>query len=126
MNNAALAQGLTPQGRTAAPDDEPGDHAAYAEYLRGFDDIPVLDDAVRIPPPKRRQPDFRRGERRDVRQEQRTDPYSLREATLAELALLYLEYTQPASLAPRPTRKKRPKSKAKPKAKRKTKSTKNG
>jgi len=125
MKNTAPPQTLPPRGRTVAPDDEPGNNAAYAEYLRGFDDIPVLQDAVRIPPPKRRQPDFRRGERRDVRQEQRPDTSSLREATLAEIEVLYREYTQPApAAAPRPKRKKQQKRTSESKTKRKTKTKK--
>jgi hypothetical protein len=113
MKNAALPQALTPRDSTVAADDEPGNNPAYSEYLRGFDDIPVLQDAVRIPPPRPRQPDFRLGERRDVRQEQRADAYSLREATVAEIEFLYHEYTQPVPVAPRPKRKKRQKRKAK-------------
>ena len=46
---------------------------------------------MRIPPPRPKQPDFRRGERRDVRQEQRADSYSSREATLAEIDRLCAE-----------------------------------
>jgi hypothetical protein len=118
MKNAALT------GRTVAADDEPVNNAAYDEYLRGFDDIPVLQDAVRIPPPRSRQPEFRRGERRDARQEQRPDAYSLREATLAEVEFLYREYTQPAPVARRPKRKKRQKRDSKNKTKNKTKSKK--
>ena len=90
---------------------------AYEEYLRGFDDVPVLQDAVRIPPPRPKQPDFRRGERRDVRQEQRADSYSSREATLAEIAFLYNEYTQPTPVASPPKRKKRPARRSKTKTK---------
>jgi hypothetical protein len=112
MKNAALSQALAPRGRTAALDDEPGNNAVYEEYLRGFDDIPVLQDAVRIPPPRRGPPDFRRGERRDARQEPRPDAYSLREETLAETELRYREYTQPAPVAARPTRNKRTKRKS--------------
>jgi hypothetical protein len=37
MKNTALPQALPPRGRTVAPDDEPGNNAAYDEYLRGFD-----------------------------------------------------------------------------------------
>ncbi len=119
MKNAALTQAPTLPGRTVAADDEPVNNTAYDEYLRGFDDIPVLQDAVKIPPPRRLQPEFRRGERRDARQEQRPDAYSLREATLAEIEFLYREYTQPAPVARNPKRKKRQKrnSKAKTKSK---------
>ena len=112
MKNTALA----PRDRIVAADDEPGNNAAYEEYLRGFDDIPVLQDAVRIPPPRLRQPDFIRGERRDARQEPRGDAYSVREAKSAEVAFLYYEYTQPTPPAPRPKRKspqKKKKSKSK-------------
>ena len=125
MKNAALPQALTARARTVAPDDdEPGNNAAYDEYLRGFDDIPVLQDAVRIPPPRRGQPDFRRGERRDVRQEQRPDAYSLREAMLAEIEFLYHEHTQPAPVVPRPKRKTRQKRKSESKTKPKSKAKK--
>jgi len=113
MKHAALAQGPTPQGLAVATDDALGNHAAYEEYVRGFDDVPVLQDVVRIPPPRRQQPDFRRGERRDAREEQRADGYSLREAMLAEIELLYQEYAQPAPLAARPKRKKRQTAKGK-------------
>jgi hypothetical protein len=124
MKNTELPQALPPRGRTVAPDDEPGNNAAYDEYLRGFDDIPVLQDAVRTPPPRRQQPDFRRGERRDVRQENRPDESSLREATLAEIEFLYHEYTQPAPVAPRPKRKKQQKRKSDGKTKPKSKTKK--
>ena len=117
MKNAALTQAPMPGGRAVAADDEPGNNAAYDEYLRGFDDIPVLQDAVRIPPPRLRQPEFRRGERPDARQAQRPDAYSLREGTVAEIEFLYREYTQPAPVARTPKRKKRQKSKSKNKSK---------
>src|SRR5881394_2058226 len=115
MKNVALTPASNPGRRTVAADDEPANNTAYGEYLRGFDDIPVLQDAVSIPPPRSRQPEFRRGERRDARQEQRPDAYSLREATLAEVEFLYGEYTQPAPVARPPKRKKRPKRKTKTK-----------
>ena len=115
MKNAALTPASTLRGRTVAADDEPANNTAYAEYLRGFDDIPVLQDAVSIPPPRRRQPEFRRGERGDARQKQRPDAYSLREATLAEIEFVYREYTQPAPVARPPKRKKRQKRKTKTK-----------
>jgi len=107
MKNAPLPQVPPARGRTVALDDAPGNNAVYDEYLRGFDDVPVLQDAVRVPPPQRRQPDFRRGERRDVRQEPRPDAYLLREATSAEIELLYREYAQPAPVARGAKRKKR-------------------
>lgn len=115
MKHAALTQAPTPRSRAVAADDAPGNNAAYEEYLRGFDDIPVLQDAVRIPPPRRQPPDFRRGERRDARQEQRLDAYTLREATLAEIELLYREYAQPEPVPAPPKRKKRPAPKSKSK-----------
>ncbi len=117
MKNAALIQAPTVRGRTVAAEGEPGNNAAYDEYLRGFDDIPVLQDAVTIPPPQRHQPEFRRGERRDARQAPRPDAYSLREATVAEIEFLYCEYTQPAPVARAPQRKKRQKRKTTPKSK---------
>jgi hypothetical protein len=110
MKKSALYQAFPIADRVAAGD-EPGNNAAYEEYLRGFDEIPVLQDAVQIPPRRPQPPDFRRGERRDVRHESRLDMYSLRENNVAELALLYDEYSRPA-----PAKKS-----AKPSAKRKTK-----
>jgi hypothetical protein len=113
MKSSAL-----PQDRLAG--DEPGNNAAYEEYLRGFDEIPVLVDAVRIPPRRQLPPNFVRGERRDVRHEARPDGYSLREANLAETELLYLEYSRPA---PARAARVKPKTKraTKPTSKRKTK-----
>jgi hypothetical protein len=72
----------------------------YAEYVRGFDDIPVLSDAVHAPPMPRPPPDFRRGERKDVRKEPRPDSYALREALAAELASRYAEYCGEAPVVP--------------------------
>jgi len=115
MKNAAIKQTLPQNHATVAADDEPGNQEAYAEYLRGFDDIPVLQDAVRVPPPRRRQPDFRRGERRDVRKEPRADAYTLRESKLAELDGLYDEYCRPvAAPPPKPKKGRKRKGKAKP------------
>jgi hypothetical protein len=81
--------------------DEPYHHALYEEYVRGFDEVPVLEDAVSIPPPRPRQPSFVRGERPSQRKEERPDGYSLREASLADLEQAYGEY-----LAPQPARAK--------------------
>lgn len=75
--------------------EEPADRSIYEEYVRGFDEIPILDDAVRIPPRPPTPPSFVRGERRSLRKEERADGYSLREASLAELEALYREYLDP-------------------------------
>jgi len=124
MKNAALPQALPLGDRIVAASDEPGNNAAYEEYLRGFDDIPVLQDAVRIPPRRQLPPNFVRGERRDVRQAQRPDAYSIREATMAELVLLYREYSQPAPAPVVPaTPKKKQKRKNSATGKSKTKTT---
>ncbi len=117
MKNVALIEAPALRGRIVAGDDEPGNNAAYGEYLRGFDDIPVLQDAVTIPPPRRRQPEFRRGERGDARQEPRPDAYSLREAALAEIEFLYGEYVRPTPARRSPKRKKRQKRKTTTKSK---------
>ena len=61
--------------------EEPANHDCYEEYVRGFDEVPVLEDAVALPPRRPAPPSFVRGERRSVRQEERPDGYSLREAT---------------------------------------------
>jgi len=96
----APAQPLTADLRAQADDGSFELDAAYAEYVRGFDDIPVLSDAVHAPPKPRPAPDFRRGERPDVRKEPRPDSYTLREALGAELASLYAEYCGAAPVAP--------------------------
>lgn len=82
--------------------EEPADRAIYEEYVRGFDEIPVLDDAVRIPPRRPSQPSFVKSERRNLRKEERPDGYALREARLTELEEQYQEY-----LNPKPIRRKR-------------------
>jgi hypothetical protein len=103
MKKAALDQRNPPTDRLVTSD-EIGNHVLYAEYVRGFDDVPVLRDAVLMPPPKAR-PDFRAGARRDERKEARPDPYAVREASTAETEHLYDEYLHP--IVVRPKRKKR-------------------
>lgn len=94
---------------SALDDERQLDHLLYDEYVRGFDELPVLNDAVSIPPPRRAPRSFVRGERRSLRGEERPDSYSLREAKLTELERLYLEYA-----APKPVRRK-PKQRARKK-----------
>jgi hypothetical protein len=90
--------------------DEPANHALYEEYVRGFDEIPVLDDAVRIPPRRVPPPSFVFGERRSLRKAERPDGYSLREDNLSEIESLYGEYLAPAAAKPK---RKQPRSKKK-------------
>jgi hypothetical protein len=71
------------------------DHALYDEYVRGFNDVPTLHDAVALPPRRAAQPDFRRGERPDQRRERRRDAREQRDANLAELEQSYREYELP-------------------------------
>lgn len=85
--------------RAFALDREPADRALYDEYVRGFDEIPVLSDVVRVPPRRALDPSFVRGERRSLRREERPDGYSQREASLAELESCYREYSAPAPLS---------------------------
>ena len=120
MKSSALSQPPSIPERVAVSD-EPGNNAAYEEYLRGFDDIPVLQDVVRIPPRRPQVPDFRLGERRDVRHESRPDGYAAREASQLVLELLYQEYSQPAPAVGTKGKKKTPKSKAKRKTKKRSK-----
>ena len=87
--------------------EEPSNHDRYEEYVRGFDEVPVLEDAVAIPPRRPAPPSFVRGERRSVRKEERPDGYLLREANVAEIETLYGEY-----LAPKPVKAKRKKPRA--------------
>ena len=87
--------------------EEPSNHDCYEEYVRGFDEVPVLDDAVAIPPRRVAPPSFVRGERRTVRKEERPDGYALRAAAQAAIERLYGEY-----LAPKPVNAKRKKPRA--------------
>lgn len=89
------SKGKVRNANDATPSDVPANAAVYQEYVRGFDDIPVLQDAVHVPPRPPVQPDFRRGERRDARREQRPDAYSIREANRADFERLYREYSEP-------------------------------
>lgn len=92
----------------STPDDERRvNHVLYDEYVRGFDEVPVLNDAVSVPPRPPRPPSFVRGERRSWRTEERPDSYSLREARRAEIELLYREY-----VAPKPVVGRKPKKRA--------------
>ena len=90
-----------PAGSLTVESDEPANQAHYDEYVRGFDEIPVLDDAVRIPPRRSLPPNFVRGERRNLRKEERDDVYSQREANRAELETLYCEYLEPKAAKPK-------------------------
>jgi hypothetical protein len=83
--------------RVSTADAEPAGQALYEEYVRGFDEIPVLEDAVRIPPRRTLPPNFVRGERRDLRKQERSDGYLQREASLAETEWLYREYVVPTA-----------------------------
>jgi hypothetical protein len=71
------------------------DHVLYDEYVRGFDEVPTLLDAVSAPPRRVVQPDFRRGERPDQRKERRLDAQALRDEKTAELEHAYREYEHP-------------------------------
>ena len=85
------------------------DHALYDEYVRGFDDVPTLLDAVGAPPRRAVQPDFRRGERPDQRKAPRLDAQELRDANTAELERAYREYEHPeqaGTAAKKPKRNK--------------------
>jgi hypothetical protein len=99
-----------PAGSLSVEGDEPADHPLYQEYVRGFDEIPVLDDAVRIPPRRSPPPSFVRGERRSLRKEERDDGYALREANRADIETLYGEYLAPPAAKPK---RKQPRAKKK-------------
>jgi hypothetical protein len=117
---SALAQPLPADLRVQADDGSFEQDAAYAEYARGFDDIPVLSDAVHSPPRPPLPPDFRRGERPNVRKETRPDSYTLRETIDAELVSLYAEYcaAAPAASTKRGKASKRGATRRKPRASR--------
>jgi len=67
--------------------------------------VPVLDDAVSVSPRPARPPSFVRGERRSWRTEERPDSFSLREASRAELELLYREYVVPKPVTRKPKKR---------------------
>jgi hypothetical protein len=74
-------------------------NAAYTEYVRGLDDLPVLNDVVQAPPPALAPPAFSLA--REVRGPSRPDCVTLRDTIRAELAALYAEYCGvPAALPP--------------------------
>jgi hypothetical protein len=87
-------------GERAASGDEPANQGDYEEYVRGFDDVPVLEDVVSAPPRRSARANFVRGERRNARREERPDGYTLREASLADIETLYDEYRQPTLARP--------------------------
>jgi hypothetical protein len=90
----------------STPDDEQRvNHSLYDEYVRGFDEVPVLNDAVSVPPRPPRLPSFVRGERRSWRNEERPDSYWLREASRAELEQLYREYAAPKPVGRKPKKR---------------------
>jgi hypothetical protein len=99
-----------PAGSLTVEGDEPANHAHYEEYVRGFDEIPILDDAVRIPPRRSPPPSFVRGERRSLRKEERDDGYALREENRAEIEALYGEYLAPKAAT---AKRKQPRAKKK-------------
>jgi len=118
MKKAAFETCVAQVKKAAGGDEEPADHSLYEEYVSGFDDVPILNDAVRIAPRRAGQPSFTRGERRDLRKEARQDGYLLRTTRLEALERLYEEYEAPpapavttASAAPKPKPKPKPKRK---------------
>jgi hypothetical protein len=76
------------------------ERALYEEYVADLDDLPILTDPVAIPAPRATPPDFRRGERRDVRRHPREDGITAREHAAHELAALYDEYLEPVTGTP--------------------------
>jgi hypothetical protein len=100
-----------PAGSLTIEGDEPANHSLYQEYVRGFDEIPVLEDAVQVSPRRSAPASFVRGERRSLRKQERDDGYALREENRAELEALYGEYLAPTAAMPkrnppRPKKKK--------------------
>lgn len=89
-----------PARRVSIESDEPADRMMYDEYVRGFAEVPILDDAVGIPPRSSPPPNFVRGERPSLRKAERTDGYSFREASLGEVEALYDEYLAPQAAEP--------------------------
>ena len=83
------------------------DRALYDEYVRGFDDVPTLTDPVGGPPPRIAPPDFRFGERKDIRKHVRPDAVTIRERNARDLERMYSEYVDPVANGPKTAKRKK-------------------
>jgi hypothetical protein len=110
MANGQGPSDEAPPEPTRAPEDETFvqltaliERDLYQEYLAGLDELPVLRDAVQLPPPP--PPDFRQGERPDLRKARRDDAHAARERRRVECEHAYLEYSTTAADASRPAKR---------------------
>ena len=88
---AVLPAHLRPDRIEALDDAAAEAQGRYQEYVRSLDEVPVLVDVVREPPPVAIR-DFRSGQRPDVRKAPRDDAAALREQHAADVAKQYSEY----------------------------------
>ena len=90
---AVLPAHLRPDRVEALDDATAEAQGRYQEYVRSLDEVPVLVDVVREPPPVAIR-DFRSGQRPDARKVPRDDVAALREQHAGDVALQYSEYVE--------------------------------
>ena len=113
---AVLPAHLRPDRVEALDDAAAEAQGRYQEYVRSLDEVPVLVDVVREPPPVAIR-DFRSGQRPDARKVPRDDAAALREQHAGDVAVQYSEYVEiTAALT---TKERAPPRKASPKTARK-------
>ena len=117
---AVLPAHLRPDRVEALDDAAAEAQGRYHEYVRSLDEVPVLVDVVREPPPVAIR-DFRSGQRADARKVPRDDAAALREQHAGDVAVQYSEYVEiagalttkerapPRKASPRTAQKKRAK-----------------
>jgi hypothetical protein len=82
-----------PTAERAGPTGD-GGPASYLEYVDELGKVPTLplDDEVVVSPRPTLAPDFRQGQRPNVRKAGRDDPYRVREEQASDVEGLYAEY----------------------------------
>ena len=90
---AVLPAHLRPDRIEALDDAAAEAQGRYQEYVRSLDEVPVLVDVVREPPPVKVR-DFRSGQRPDARKVPRDDAAALREQHAGDVAVQYSEYVE--------------------------------
>jgi hypothetical protein len=90
---AVLPAHLRPDRVEALADAAAEAQGRYQEYVRSLDEVPVLVDVVREPPPVAIR-DFRSGQRPDARKVPRDDAAALREQHTGDVVVQYSEYVE--------------------------------
>jgi len=114
---AVLPAQLRPDRLEALDDAATEAQSRYQEYVRSLDEVPVLVDVVREPPPVAIR-DFRSGQRPDARKVPRDDAAALREQHTGDVAVQYSEYVEITGALT--TKERAPPRKAAPKTARRT------